>query len=337
MQGVDLRRYAFDYDLTAAILCLHPDGTVLARYGARGRRDSMELNTLSGLRKTLERALLLYASYPENRARLVAKSLQATDRTFAHAEDIPVPAMQKRRTAAATKENCIHCHQLHEAEQDLAIRRHRFRIEDFSSRYPLPQQIGLLLDPEDGTRVQGLSGAAKQAGLQLGDRILCFAGQAMTSIADFAWALQHSPQDGTIPVQVLRLQDTKQTRLEFTIRLKAGWRKPTLSWRASMYALPPKMGLWVTGIPQAERERLGLDPSKLALRVRGLFRPELDRSGLHVGDIVLALDADDRARTASEFHSRIRLEHSKLPTKIHLRVRRGDQEHRILIVLEGRR
>ena len=67
MQGVDLAQFQFDYDLTWAALFLNSDGTVYARYGARGQEGPMEMNSVAGLRATLRKVLEIHRGYPQTK------------------------------------------------------------------------------------------------------------------------------------------------------------------------------------------------------------------------------------------------------------------------------
>jgi len=328
MQGVDLQRFQFDYDLTAAIVCLNADGTVYGRYGARDGRDAMALNSLPGLRKALLRILELHRNYPANRATLAKKRGPAP--RYTHAEEFPVAVMEGKG-GAPTRKNCIHCHQVHEAQQQLALQAGTFDVRDFATRFPPPSQVGLTLDRDDGTRIRSVESGtpAARAGLEAGDRIRLLGGQAITSIADVIWVLDHAGKDAKLAVVVERgdSQDAKPLTLE----LATGWRKPTLAWRASMYSLPPAPGLWVSEIKASAKARLQIPKTKLALRVRGLFRPAVRKSGLAVGDVIVAVDGFAERMRGAEFHAYLRLQHSKPPTKLRLRVRRGDKERDIVV------
>ena len=57
MRGVDLARWPFDFDLTFAMLAVHPDGTVYHRYGGRDWRGADRWLTRASLEAFLRAGL----------------------------------------------------------------------------------------------------------------------------------------------------------------------------------------------------------------------------------------------------------------------------------------
>ena len=63
MSRVDLSRYRFDYDLTFAILMMHPDGTIYHRFGSRDHKDPMGWMSMPALIRLMRMTLAQHAFY----------------------------------------------------------------------------------------------------------------------------------------------------------------------------------------------------------------------------------------------------------------------------------
>ena len=57
LEGIDLNRFQFDYDLTMMVFFLGPDGQVYGRYGGRDGEDPEARLSLAGLRYAMQAAL----------------------------------------------------------------------------------------------------------------------------------------------------------------------------------------------------------------------------------------------------------------------------------------
>ena len=336
MRGVDLTRWRFDYDLTLAIVLAKVDGPIYARYGAR--ENDGGTNHEKGLIATLDAALALHESLllpeesaPEtDRDRLDAQVRKASSRSILaqlerkkgkalakrRVEDFDVPTVRRVKKGA-----CIHCHQVHEAVQQVAIKKKRFDPRDFATRYPTPSSIGLRFDRKQLGVIAAVEAdtLASRAGLRKGDRIAGVDGQSVLSIADFVWRLEQSGDASKLRVDFVRGGKRKVALVE----LADGWRRPTLSWRASMYSMPPSPGLWIQEASGLERAKLKIHKGSLALKVRGLFKAAVRKSGLRVGDVIVAVDGEVERRNPGQFHALLRLRHWKPGSRLELDVIRG--------------
>ena len=239
MNGVDLRQFQFDFDMSFAVIFMNPDGTIYGRYGTRNSKPDGAENhiSLQGLREALHGALALHSKYPENAASLAAK--KGSPPRFDRPELYPKLNEYK---AEITYENqvarsCIHCHQVH-AAQRLVFRRAKQNIPDEKLYlYPMPQSVGLTLDPKKRATVFKVeaSSAAEQAGLQSRDEILFAGGQPLLSMADFQWVLHQAPAKGAkIDLQIRRAGQT----IDLDLSLGDGWRKKAdFTWRTSTWDL----------------------------------------------------------------------------------------------------
>jgi serine protease Do len=261
-----------------AVFVLHSDGTVLARYGSMANRDNPERDiTIDGFRRALEGALDLHAKYPANRQALAGKQGRPTD--FATPEQYPSLrdyAEQNERTADPVR-GCIHCHQLREAQR-LVFRDAGLPLPDnLMYPFPMPDALGLSLDPQQRARVVAVAAdsPAASAGLKPGDDIVALAGQPVVSIADVQWALHtadgatDAAADESIVLPVVVRREKRPVRL--TLALPAHWRAGTdISWRATTWDLRRMAtgGLVLEELTPDERAQRGLPADGLALRVK---------------------------------------------------------------------
>jgi hypothetical protein len=323
MQGVDLEQFQFDYDLTWAALFIHADGAVLARYGNETAAEPTGGNSVAGLKKLMERVLVAHAGYPANRALFAAK--RGPPPKYAKTDLIPSPRIQKHR-GATSSEQCIHCHNIYDAYHDLEVRAGGYDPRRLW-KHPPPENIGLRIDAGSGNRIEGVTegSAAAKAGLRPGDAIEVLGGQAILSIADVQFVLHHLPEKASLAVVARRGEERVETALE----LSGPWRESDISWRASMWEMPPSPGLWLEDVPAAEKDRLGIAADRMALRVRGLFKPPVQRSGLKTGDVLTAFDGKDAAIGPTGFHAILALEHYRPGAVLKLEVLRDGERRRI--------
>lgn len=326
MNGIDLNLFQFDYDQTWAVLFFRHDGTLLARYGTRDDANGMKYNSPEGLSAAMRRVLTVDRNWesewqPYYTAKLGPRSPHAT------ADEIPsktIDNIRQRGNADDSRKSCIHCHNVYDAQRDFAISSGEY---DPATRYkyPLPERIGLTMD--DSGLIEQVwpdSPAAKQ-GLKAGDRVHRINGQNIHSIADVQFALHYVADPGSIQIETYAAEsdmlDPPKDRLKSAIlALHNGWRKADISWRVSMYGMPPSPGLWIQALTDEEKAEAGIAGDKLALKVRGVFGADVRRSGLKKDDLIVKFGNDSSHHAPGEFHARLRLGYyrpnSKLPLKI---------------------
>jgi len=236
--AMDLTLFQFDYDLTFAAFFLNPDRTIYGRFGSRSHQKEAERDvSIEGFREALEGALELHKNYPRNKQALAGK--QPRPVKVRAPEQYPSLAGKYKPTLdyeGQVVRSCLHCHQVREAER-VSLRSHRQPIPDeVLFPYPMPDAIGLSLDPKQKARVQDVvsGSAAEKAEFSPADEILSLGGQPVLSTADVQWVLHHAPQPASLPVVVRRGQQTRNLNLE----LGPNWRQATdISWRATTWDL----------------------------------------------------------------------------------------------------
>jgi hypothetical protein len=290
MKGVDLSQFQFDHDLNWAAMFLNADGTVYARYGTQSAAGADAYNSIQGLANTMRRVLKLHENYPADKAELEGK--RAADKPYKTALDMPGMENKEKLAGTTARNNCIHCHMIHDAEQNAAFESGNWS-EDRLWRYPLPENVGLVINPQSGVRVMKVlpGSAAEKAGIESGEDVTHMNGQAIASIADMQWVL-HGLKNGEETVTV-RTDKTD----EHSLSLPRGWKKTDISWRGSMWSLPPKMPIWMEPADEAQREAAALPDGEVPMLVKWINRgapggrAAFD-AGLREGDLVVALDGE---------------------------------------------
>jgi len=310
MKGVDLSQFQFDYDLNWAAMFINADGTVYGRYGTQSAAGPDAYNSVSGLVNTMKRVLKLHAKYPANRAELVGK--RGRPKSYKTAMQMPGLRNKNRYRNATTRKNCIHCHNIHDAENEFAQSRGKL-THDKLWRYPLPDNVGIKIDAVDGVKIRQVlsDSAAARAGLKRGDSITHMNGQAIASIADMQWVL-HGLSNKKESL-VIRTEIGGERKLA----LAKGWKRSDISWRGSLWSVQPRLRVWTPLLRDNRRRSLKLAKDALALEVRWINTGSKGgraarQAGLRQGDVVVGiqgkkLDFKQSKQTPAQFNLFIKL------------------------------
>jgi hypothetical protein len=319
MKGVDLSQFQFDYDLNWAAMFLNADGTVYARYGTQSAEGSDAFNSIEGLLATMQRVLDLHASYPQNRADLEGKRGKA--KPVADALQLPGLRNPAKYAQETTRSNCIHCHNIHDAEHLHALQRGEW-TPAMMWKYPLPDQVGLQIDRRSGVKIAKVrpGSAAASVGLQVGEEILRMNGQRITSIADMQWVLHPLAAEGA----EVEIEGSVSGR--HRLQLGKGWRESDFSWRGSMWNAPPRLQVWLPELTSEQAGKLGLPAGDGALEVRwinleGPGGRQAQADGLREKDIVVALAGMPIRMDSKQFNAYLKL-HYKVGGRLPLTVLR---------------
>jgi len=335
MKGVDLSQFQFDYDLNWAAMFINPDGTVYGRYGTQSAAGPDAYNSIESLKKAMERALALHANYPSNKPELQAK--RGPDKPYKTPLDMPGMENKDRLSNTTARNNCVHCHMIHDAEQNQWRHEGSFSMEKLY-RYPLPDNVGLHIDHNDGRIIEKVlpNSPAASAGLQPGDAVTHVNGQAIISIADIQWVLHHLPDaDASVTFTV----DRGGQSLSKTLSLSAGWKKIDISWRGSRWSLRPRPGFWPKDLTDAEARslHLSLPPGGHAYKIQWLNAqtPEgqaAKKAGFRENDVITQINDQPITMDPAQFHLFVRL-HYKVNDNLPLTIVKNGEEKRILLPL----
>ena len=325
--GMDLSLFAHDYDLSFAAYFLNPDKTIYGRFGSRSNHDQAEKDiSIEGFRKAMLAALELHRNFPADKASLVGKKGEAP--RFSVPEEFP--SLKTKYTSKLNYESkvagtCIHCHQVREAER-LVFRTASEPIPDkLLFPWPMPDVIGLSLDPTEKAKVQKVASnsAAAKAGFRAGDEILFLEGQPMLSIADVQWVLNNAGTSASLKAEVQRGSE----RLPLTLNLDKDWRrKSDISWRPTSWDFRRMFtgGMLLKDTTPAERQKLNLTDADLALRADyipqgGGEHATAKKAGFLKNDVILNIDGKNNHMTESDLFGHLaqnRMRGTRVPVTV---------------------
>jgi len=328
MRHVDLERYRFDFDLTFAILLMHPDGTVYHRYGSRDWTGPLAWVSMDSLVSVMKQTLADHRAYSKNPSPPKLAPKRTVDE---------MAAFQKRR---AKPDACVHCHTVHEVEREEAMAAGRFDRDEDIWVFPPPQRVGLTLDSGDQSLVLAVEpgSPADKAGIEAGDRLIRSGRQRLRTIHDLQWVLDRASKHKTeVALEIARGRESKTV----VLKLAAGWKHGTprtYAWRAYKWRLTPAPGFGGKPLGAGEITRLGLSADTFAFRITYLVTwgplartgRNAARAGLRKGDVVYSLAGKTDFDSMNHFHAWFRLT-QKAGTKIKVGILRAGQRKTIVL------
>jgi serine protease Do len=330
MKGVDLSLFQFDHDLNWAGIFVNADGVVYARYGTQSAEGSDAYNSIDGLLATMNRVLELHAAYPKNLGELKGK--RGADKPVSSALELPGLRNPEKYAKPTERSNCIHCHNIHDAEYQHALNTGTFSIEQLD-KYPLPDSIGLKIDRKSGVRIEQVvpESAAASAKLAANEEVVRMNGQRIASIADMQWVLHHLP-NGDTEVEV----ETSATG-KHRVALKAGWKRSDFSWRGSMWNAPPRLQFWAPPVTAEALAKLDVPATDTPLEVRWINREgragrEAYEAGLRERDVIIAVAGQPLRMDTKHLHMHVKLNY-KVGDTLPLTVLRDGKREELRIPL----
>jgi serine protease Do len=271
-KDVDLRLLPMqdfqDLDLSWWGYFLSPEGRVYGIFGGRDEVSDETRISVPALINTLKRVLAHH--YDPRRA---SWDIDGPAPAITHA---PLPPTQLPGWASWSKDRkfdkktaeaaCLHCHQIAEILRQPALDAHTFDKAHDLDMWPLPENVGLKLDRDDGLRVTAVTpdSPAAKAGLKPGDQLAAAADRRLFGQTDFRGVLHRAPNAaGEIPIHWLR--DNKP--MNATLAFPDGWRKTVLDWRMSISQgnIGAEPGFWPLPASPAIRKKFAISEDKLCI------------------------------------------------------------------------
>ena len=316
--GLDLTLFQYDFDLSFGAFFMNADRTIYGRFGTRTEdQESRNAISIESLGKALEAALELHKNYPANKASLAAKAAHPP----AHNSPEKMPGLQGKYGPqidldGQVVQSCIHCHMIRDAERrELRSAGKKFTDQQLFP-YPLPQTVGLTLNPREKATVTDVAGGspASKDGFKAGDQILTLSGQPILSVADVQWVLHNAKDADRIPATVSR--GGKQMNL--SLNLPNGWRKAaSISWRPTSWTLRGMAfgGMKIDPLPDADRVKNNIVDGDMALLLAyvGQYNEHAlaKKAGFVKGDILLSVDGRKDFKSETELFAYMLQEKSK--------------------------
>ncbi|MCR9200174.1 MAG: thioredoxin family protein [Planctomycetaceae bacterium] len=204
--------------------------------------------------------------------------------------------------------SCIHCHQVADMLINESLEAGDFDVKQLTGRWPLPENVGILLDRDDGLLVSKVTAGspAQAAGVQPGDRLGMAGGVRLFGQADFRGVLHRAGYgDDTIALAWKRGDQILAGNLE----VKPGWRETNSSWRKSVYdgVYGPTMGFFPLRGPAAGKGK--------GLSIRPFMGPQAAKkpvfaTGLRPGMEIVAIDGMTKDLPTRELITWFRLNHT---------------------------
>jgi hypothetical protein len=237
VQNVDTRLLPLeqfqDLDLSWWGWFLSPQGQVYGVFGGRDHVSDSTRISAAALANTLGRVLEHH--YDPRRAEWDVDGPPASDAGAPQTpKDLPgYDAWRDRSHAEVKAQSCIHCHQVAEILRQPALDAKTFDKQRDLQVWPLPENVGLILDRDHGLLVKSVApdGPASAAGLKPGDVLGAAGGRRLFGQADFRGVLHRGPA-GAGEIDVHWLREGKVMSAD--IRLQDGWRTTVLDWRMSV-------------------------------------------------------------------------------------------------------
>ena len=329
MNGVNLRRFEFDYDATWTAFFTDSRLNVYSRYGGRDQGDPEARLSKPSLLHTMREVLRVNESVHTARAngQDTASFFQPVPADVAKPEDMPL--LEKNN------QGCVHCHLVREYSLLQAYHDGRFR-RDLLFTFPLPETLGMEIDRQHGHRAAKVQpdSVAASCGMKAGDEVVQINGVPIRSELDIRWSLHRLPLDmSRVTVQVRREPSDAASanppiRAQFVtveLKLPPRWREGELGWRKSSRSIPMDWSFRGAAMTETQRREGNLPLSGLALNVLSVtpsgFAGALD---LQKYDVILALNGDTRERSLEQLRSDL-LRRFTPGDEVRLTIRRAEQ------------
>lgn len=315
-----------DMDLSWWGWFLSPEGRVYGVFGGKDHVSDATRISLEALRNTLARVLDHH--YDPRRARWDVDG-PAPTRSGDPRTPADLPGYASWDGKGGVWGECLHCHQVVEILRQPAIDSGAFDKRRDLRMWPLPENVGLVVDRDDGLRVESVlpESAAERAGVRAGDTLAVAGDRRLFGQADLRGVLHRAPV-GEAEVSLRWLRDGELHA--GTLGLADGWRETVIHWRTSVsqgnIGAHPGFA-WANAAPAAVRAGRGIPDGSMA--IRPWFGPDREwpawRAGLRGSDVIVAIDGESPDVLGREFMTWFRLRYDPGDTVVFTaRDERGD-------------
>ena len=238
-----------DLDLSWWAYLMRPDGAV---YGVFGGKDHVSDSTRiseAALANTLTRVLNHHYDPRRERWNIDGPAPETSAAKVGPKDSRGYQLLLEQRPGMDKPHpelgSCVHCHQVGDMQTVEALDAGTFQIEQLTQKWPLPENVGITLDRDDGLLVSAVESrsAADRAGLKAGDRLAMADDTRLFGQADFRGVLHRTAIDD----DTLKLAWQRGDEVQFAdLQLPDGWRVTENWWRKTVYdgAYGPNMGFF---------------------------------------------------------------------------------------------
>ena len=220
-----------DLDLSWWGWFLSPRGEVYGVFGGRDEVSDATRISPEALANTLERVLDHH--HDPRRERWALDGPARADAAPRSPEELPGFRSWQAGNLHEADRSCLHCHQVVEILRQPALDAGTFDRERDLGVWPLPENVGLSVDRDDGLRVTAVEAgsAAAAAGVEVGDELRVAGGRLLFGQADLRGVLHREADPaGTVALRWLRDGEVHAG----TLQLEDGWRATVTDWRMSV-------------------------------------------------------------------------------------------------------
>lgn len=249
-----------DMDLSWWGYFLSPEGRLYGIFGGKDHVSDSTRISEAAFVNSLKRVL---AHHHDPRRETWNVDGDAPDVSAQKTGPLDLPAYENYRAARpyVQKQECTHCHQVGDILHSEDQRTGSFSLKKYTQAWPLPENVGIVVDRDDGllvTRVEAGSPAAA-AGIETGDRLAMASNRRLFGQADFRGALHRASYDDA---EIL-VGWTRDGKAMFgQLETKSGWKAGENAWRKSIYEgiYGPHLGFFPLHGPGQGKGSLSLRP-----------------------------------------------------------------------------
>lgn len=320
-----------DFDMSWWGYVLSPDAQVYSIFGGRDEVSDGTRISKQALANTLRRTLDHHYD-PRRKRWNVDGDAVAADAKSKAPDQLPGYDAWRDATPYAQKQTCLHCHQIADVLRQPALANGTFNKQRDTNIWPLPENVGLSVDRDDGllvTNVQKDSAAAR-IGVRVGDRLATANERRLFGQADLRGVLhRNAAPNGTIHLRWLRQGKVMTGNLQ----LRDGWRRTVLDWRMSISQglIGATPGFFPLQARNRPKDKMAIAP----FFGRNARKSPAHQAGMRGNHVIVAVDGVREPLAGRGFLVWFRLHYNPGDTAV-FTVLAGNKERDIKVVLPKR-